>query len=31
LNDRSVREQLANAGSADEILSIFRARAQATS
>src|SRR5881398_3874743 len=31
LNDRSVRDQLANASSADEILSIFRARAQATS
>ena len=31
LNDRSVRDQLANAGSANEILSIFRARAQATS
>jgi len=26
-----VRDQLANASSADEILSIFRARAQATS
>ena len=31
LNDRSVRDQLANASSANEILSIFRARAQATS
>src|SRR5213080_3701383 len=31
LNDRSVRESLASAKSADEILSIFRARAQATS
>src|SRR5712675_2253044 len=31
LNDRSVRDQLANAGSTNEILSIFRARAQATS
>src|SRR5512140_898841 len=30
LNDRSVRDQLANATSADEIISIFRARAQAT-
>ena len=30
LNDRSVRDQLANATSADEIMSIFRARAQAT-
>src|SRR3954454_15550261 len=31
LNDRSVRDQLANATSAAEILAIFRARAQATS
>lgn len=30
LNDRSVRDQLASATSADEIMSIFRARAQAT-
>src|SRR5438876_9627074 len=30
LNDRSVRDQLANASSADEVMSIFRARAQAT-
>ncbi len=30
LNDRSVRDQLANATSADEIMAIFRARAQAT-
>jgi len=30
LNDRSVRDQLANATSANEIMSIFRARAQAT-
>ena len=30
LNDRSVRDQLANASSANEILSIFRARAHAT-
>jgi mannitol/fructose-specific phosphotransferase system IIA component (Ntr-type) len=28
LNDRSVRDQLANAKTADEILAIFRARAQ---
>src|SRR5436305_14716670 len=31
LNDRSVRDELASAPDADEILSIFRARAQATS
>src|ERR1700745_4131711 len=30
LNDRSVRDQLGNATSAEEIMSIFRARAQAT-